>query len=258
MTSILQHDVAPTELLRRRFGAVLGREDHELPEDVRLPDVPSYHRAAADILDGGTGEARLLVAGVAGEVRILPDGRRQILSLRLPGDFLHVHAGERVVALTKVQVVDAGAVTRGMADPSPDYLPLRRAWTAAMRVEQAMLRDQITRLGRLSAYERMAHVLLETHDRLLRVGLATLTEFNLPLTQEIIADWMGLSVVHLNRTLQALRRHQLIQTRQGSIVLPDRSKLVDVANYVSAFPGPWPSYAPPRTVRTRPRAAALA
>ncbi|WP_293678901.1 Crp/Fnr family transcriptional regulator [uncultured Phenylobacterium sp.] len=81
--------------------------------------------------------------------------------------------------------------------------------------------------------------LLEVHERLAQVGLATDATFHMPLTQDTISDVIGLSGVHLNRTLQTLRRDGLIVSRQGYITLTDRRRLVEIAAYVSRFPLAW-------------------
>lgn len=196
----------------------------------------------------GQGEVRILVSGVAAEARLLSDGRRQILALRLPGDALTPNAGDMVVALTRVRVVNGARLVACLGDASPEFQPLRRAWVTAGRIDQAILRDQVVRLGCMSAQERMAHVLLEVHERLAQVGLVRDTTFHMPLTQEAFGQVIGISVVHLNRTLQALRREGLVVARQGFITLVDRARLVDMAAYVSPFPVPW---APSASVTTR-------
>ena len=80
--------------------------------------------------------------------------------------------------------------------------------------------DQITRLGRRTAYERFGNLLLELYHRLHVVGLARDGRFALPLTQEMLADALGLSVVHVNRTVQQMRRDGLLELRAGTVVIP--------------------------------------
>jgi CRP-like cAMP-binding protein len=161
------------------------------------------------------------------------------VSLRFPGDALIPNPGETLIALTRVRTADGRALMTRLADPSPTYQPLRRAWVVTSHTDQAILRDQVVRLGRMSAFERIAHLLLEVHERLAQVGLATDSAFHLPLTQEMLSDVVGLSVVHLNRTLQSLRREQLVGFKQGYVTLVDRPSLVTIAGYVSRFPEPW-------------------
>ena len=99
------------------------------------------------------------------------------------------------------------------------------AWQAAY------LLNQLVRVGRQTAYERTAHLILEIHDRLTAVGIADGPTIPMPLTQEIIADALGLSVVHLNRTLQLLRRDHLIESRAGFVKLLQPDQLADLADF---------------------------
>jgi CRP-like cAMP-binding protein len=238
--SITRHTVPPGELLRRQLEASQARTLDGLTDCLALDRPRREVAAGAEILRGDDAEpnAWLLVSGVAGEVRTLADGRRQVLALRLPGDLLQGEATEAVRALTAVELVDALPFMRTLGEKSAHYQPLRRAWVAATRVEQGRLRDQVVRLGGLSAFERMAHFFMEAHDRLGSVGLATPTSFHLPLKQDMIADLLGLSVVHVSRTVQALKRETLAQIRSGYVTILDRGRLGEVGHYVSRFPSP--------------------
>jgi CRP-like cAMP-binding protein len=238
--NLTQHPSHPRDLLIRRFTAIVGRPVEGLADRLNLDRQRRAIPAGAEIVSAGAGgpEALLVVSGVAGETRLLADGRRQVLSLRLPGDILQSDAQEAVTALSAVEVVDILSFVRGLADRGAESQGLRRAWLGLARLEQGMLRDHIVRLGRLSAYERLAHVLVEIHERLLHVGLATMTSFHLPIRQEVMADLLGLSVVHLSRTTQQLRRDRLAQTRSGYVTLLDRERLAQIANYTSRFAAP--------------------
>lgn len=234
--SIVQHREPAGELLRRRFNAGLSRPVEGLAGCLKL-NGPTHRLDVGDSIVSEEPQPRawLLVSGVAGEVRQLSDRRRQVLSLRLPGDILQGDTQEQVLALSAVEIVDALPVIRMLGETSPEYQPLRQAWVAAARLDQRLMRDHLVRLGALSAYERMAHFLMETHDRLHQIGLATATSLHLPIKQEVIAELMGLSVVHVSRTLQILKREDLAQARSGYVILPDRARLAAVSGYVSRF-----------------------
>ena len=113
------------------------------------------------------------------------------------------------------------------------------ACVRAVGLEETRLFDHIVRLGRQSAFERVTHLLLELHERLAVVGLAFENRFPLPLTQEVLADALGLSIVHVNRTLQQLRRGGLIDTRAGWVTLRDHEQMASLANFRPA-PKPAP------------------
>jgi CRP-like cAMP-binding protein len=107
---------------------------------------------------------------------------------------------------------------------------------AAEILEDALLLDHAVRLGRLTAFERVAHFLLELQQRLEIAGLGDRQRFPLPLTQEILADALGLSIVHVNRTLQQLRRTGLIELRSGVAILVQPDALAKLCDYRGLMP----------------------
>lgn len=164
---------------------------------------------------------RLMVSGWAARVRLLADGRRQLISFLVPGDLFgncgHPRplAVSTVLALTNVATADAPDGPQG----------LHEAYEMSRAIEEAHLLSQITRLGRLSALERIADLLLELYERLSLAGLAENGRFSLPLTQETVADALGLTSVHLSRTLQLARRNNEFDWRDGQVILNDPGAL---------------------------------
>ncbi|CAN7387734.1 Crp/Fnr family transcriptional regulator [Phenylobacterium sp. LjRoot225] len=170
----------------------------------------------------------VVVSGWVAETRILADGRRQIFAFLLSGDVASVggssHVGGRsLVALTNVEIADAAALATG--DRASASI------TDMIRQDEERLFDHIVRIGRLTAKERVLNLLLELHDRLEVIGLVKAGAFRLPLTQEVFADALGLSVVHINRTLQQLRREGLLTIGRGMVTLHQRHKLAALACY---------------------------
>ena len=99
--------------------------------------------------------------------------------------------------------------------------------------EAAIYAEHIVDLGRRTAIERLAHFLLEIHARLLAVARAEKASFDLPFSQEVMADVLGLSVPHLNRVMQQLRAERLITSRGRSVELTDVTSLQTLAHYQS-------------------------
>ena len=95
--------------------------------------------------------------------------------------------------------------------------------------EERALR-QILRLGRMTGLERLADLFLELHERLEGVGQTDGSRFACPLTQEVLADVAGLSVVHVNRTLQELRRKGLVMVERGWVRLGDALRPIQTAD----------------------------
>jgi len=187
---------------------------------------------------GEVATPRLILAGWACRMRTLPDGRRQILGFLMPGDMIGVRPGSRrldmdaVTAVSRVDSADASPLAVVAEDGTTAYRGLARAIESSGELELARLLDQLVRLGRQNAYERTAGWLLDVHARLDRAGLVEKAGFPLPVTQEVLADALGLSVVHVNRTLQQLRREGLLQLQAGRATLPDRSRLAEIAGRV--------------------------
>ena len=183
------------------------------------------------------GSPRYVLAGWACTYRLLPDGRRQLFDLILPGDGIGVSvrrtpvAAAGVATLTPVKLVHVGALTSpATLASSPALLQLLHAATDA---DERRILNHLVRLGRLTALERMANLLLEIRERLDIVGLVDGTIFPLPLTQEMLADLLGLSVVHVNRTLQELRRQGLAAVDRGVARLLDVAALARIASPAS-------------------------
>lgn len=193
--------------------------------------------ATLSMLESGDMPPCILLSGWAARVRTLPDGRRQIVHLLLPGDAVGLGAspwaGDRlpVVALTPVIVVDAEPVRDAIRTRSPVHAGLIEACRRAAWCEQVYFLNAIVRLGQQTAYERLAHLLLELHTRLECIGFVGPRGFQLPVTQDVIAHALGLSLVHLSRTLRQMRNEDAIALQSGRIQLLKPDVLAAAANF---------------------------
>lgn len=243
-------------LLARRAGVFLDVVARRLQAFATLsPEANALIRSLADAQTHPAGaeihgerssppKARFVLTGWAARVRGLSDGRRQIISFALPGDGLglwlrpHPLALVSTVAVTPVTTVDAAPLVKALQQPEPPA-GLAEALRISAGMDEALLLDQVVRLGRQTAYERIGHLLLELSDRLTEVGLAHHGDFPMPLTQEAMADATGLSIVHVNRILQQLRREKLLDLRSGHARLLDPDRLRSIADYSRAPPDAW-------------------
>jgi CRP-like cAMP-binding protein len=158
----------------------------------------------------------LLVDGFAARYRTLADGRRQILSFQIAGDFMDLQSftldrlDHSIGTLTssRVAIFSHSSISELIAEPS-----LARLFWHETLVDSAIFREWIVNVGRRNAYQRVAHVLCELVTRMEAVGLARDGICDLPLTQSELADATGLSTVHVNRVIQELRRENLITLR---------------------------------------------
>ena len=168
-------------------------------------------------------KSSVIAEGWAARVRMLPDGRRQILAVLLPGDCVAVTA-ERgaldrpaLIALTRVAVLDATPLRDHLQEPEGRVGGLAKACAGAQDELCQMLIDHVVRLGRHSTYERLIDFLDELHRRQRRAGLASADRMPLPLTQDVLSDILGVSLVHVNRTLQAMRRDGVLVVSRGHV-----------------------------------------
>ncbi len=173
-----------------------------------------------------------IVSGWTCEMRVLPDGRRQIFSFSIPGDPVLSRPVNTpnpcaVVALTSVECIDVAQTLARAKDA--DRAEIWRAMNQALTLAQERRYEDIIRLGRRSALQRLADLLLELHDRLDKIGMVDERGFYLPVTQEHLADALGLSVVHVNRSLKALRLAGLATFRFGRVTQFDRQRLEELS-----------------------------
>jgi CRP-like cAMP-binding protein len=161
--------------------------------------------------------------------RLMPDGRRQILTILIPGDFFDLHGfllkamDHSVAAIgpTRIAAIGREAVIDIIANHPRIGAAL---WWSAMQ-EEAMLRERIVALGRRSARGRVADIFCELVWRQRSIGIAEDHAIRLPFTQTDLADMLGLTSVHTNRILQGMRRDELITLEHGRLTLHDLERM---------------------------------
>lgn len=221
---------------------VLGREAILTEEERDLVRRLSVFRGTVQAgrafwRDGEPVSARVIISGWACRQRSLPDGRRQIFGFLIPGDTVGVCTETRpldevsTVAVTRVECMDALLLREILSVHDPRHARLGSALAATRRHEEACLLDHIVRLGRQSALERSAHLFLELRERCAAAGLADGARFPMPLTQEVLSDALGLSIVHLNRTLQQMKRDGLIEHRSGWMTILDTARMKTISDF---------------------------
>ncbi len=182
---------------------------------------------------------RLLVSGWACRYKDLPDGRRQIVGFFLPGDFCDLNVyilhelDHSIGALTSVKFYEIQPEQfQEVIDQRPNLI---RALLWHEMVSSGIQRQWLLSIGQRSALERLAHLFVELYYRLRAVGLATGLTFELPITQNHLAEANGLSPVHLNRTLQEMRREGLIELSDRQLKINDLKHLKEVAMFNSNY-----------------------
>jgi CRP-like cAMP-binding protein len=182
---------------------------------------------------------RIVLSGWLYRYKTLEDGRRQIVNFILPGETCDAHAfllstmDHSIATLTPAAYADikrARFEKLVAADRS-----LAEAFWCETLLSNAIQREWAINLGRRVAMERVAHLFCEIYERLRPVGLVEGNTCSLPVTQMDLADATGLSVVHLNRTLQELRAAGLITLRERTLTIGDLDALKDAALFSPSY-----------------------
>lgn len=182
--------------------------------------------------------------GWAVKHKSLEDGRRQIINYALPGDLLGLQSAmlERmrhaVDALTDVTLCVFPKERLWSLFEKHPGLAFDITWIAAE--EKSILADFLVSVGQRSAAERIAFLLLTLFRRAARVGLADESRAVLPLTQEHLADTIGFSLVHTNKSLTLLRRAGVFSWSGFEFTLHDEATLYEMAGHPPGQPVPRP------------------
>jgi CRP-like cAMP-binding protein len=233
-----------SEVARRKLDSLAKLDAAASALVLSLGDQRQKYDAGVQILGDRSSSCRpqIILQGWAVHARPLADGRNQIIRFLLPGDAICLDGAEdgrplpSITTLTPTITGDARALRAALESGDSAHASLTAACARSAWLDEAALLDQIVRLGRLTALERMAHLLLELYSRLNRVGLTHGRRFSLPITQEVLADALGLSIVHVNRTLQQLRRDRLIEMRAGYVELLQVDTLKLISSYHEILP----------------------
>lgn len=223
--------------LWRKLGSYLELKDEEKGFLAGLERTVVGHPPRTDLLQQGEryGDVRVMRDGWAMRHKALPDGRRQVVNFVLPGDIIGIYcnlfdvADHSVTTLTNVTVANFPPERVVELFQRFPRLAAALAWAGAK--EEAIVAERLLSLGRRTALERTAHLIVEMLRRLTVVNLAENGRFTLPVTQEILADALGLSIVHMNRTLRRLRDGGLIEVNGQKITVNDLRQLASVGQF---------------------------
>lgn len=217
-----------------------------LPDDAReaLLALPYRRRsieAYRDFVREGdrTQECCLVESGLVSRYKTLRNGARQILSFHIPGDLVDLQAalmavsdhGIRSHVPTELALIEQDA----LLDLSARYPALGRALWFDTLLDAAIFREWMVNVGRRNAKQRTAHLLLELYYRLEQIGEVDGDSFQMPVSQADLSDALGISPVHLNRTLQWLRSERMIRTISRTVVIDDLERLIAVAGFSANY-----------------------
>jgi CRP-like cAMP-binding protein len=233
-------DAIPAALVRRlQTSSGISEEDirevHELPITVR-----EYPAERAVVRDGERAtECCLIAEGFCVRSKTISDGRRQILSIHIPGEipdlmslFLHVMDHD----LSTLTPCTLGFIKH----ETLQKLHRRRPNVAEMfwrdtLIDSAMFREWIVNVGQRPAPARLAHVMIELRERLKVIGRADGNRFDMPLTQEQIGEALGITAVHANRVIKQLRQDGIVDLHRGRVTVLDEGKFQELADFDNRY-----------------------
>ncbi|WP_114946770.1 Crp/Fnr family transcriptional regulator [Microvirga calopogonii] len=209
-------------------------DDDKLALDQAARQVRVYGSREDIISEGDRPEAvNLLLEGYACRYKQLEDGRRQIMAYFVPGDMCDINVFILRQMDHSIATLSPATVAQIPHDTILDLIAQHPRITQALwwstLVDEATLREWVVNVGQRSAYERMAHLLCELFFRLRAVGLTNGNSCILPVTQSELGDTLGLSTVHVNRTLQDLRRDRLLELKGKHLSILDLNALQEAA-----------------------------
>lgn len=184
--------------------------------------------------------ACVLLDGYAIRSKLVATGDRQIVAIHMKGEIVDLQNSLLKVADHSVQMLTAGKVARIPREEVVRLTMERPKVAHAMwidtLVDASIFREWIANVGRRDARTRLAHVLCEFAVRLRMAGLGGESDYELPMTQEQLADTTGLTSVHVNRTLKSLEKEGLIDRPNPRVIaIGDWRKLADVGDFDSNY-----------------------
>lgn len=231
-------DLHPTfEKMVRRLErrSPLGPADRQALLD--LPHTLKKLPASAHLVrDGDAPEyCTLLLSGFAYRYKLTGEGGRQIISLHVAGEFLDLQNSFLGVADHSVQMLtegDVALIPPGIVEELILANPAvgRALWIDSL-IDASIFREWVVNVGRRDSRARVAHILCEFSLRLEAAGLASNHRYELPMTQEQLADAVGLTSVHVNRVLKQLREEGLITRDRRSIVIEDWKRMREAGDF---------------------------
>lgn len=181
----------------------------------------------------------LLLTGFAHRHKVTGNGERQILSVHMPGEFLDLQnsflkvADHNVQALTRCDI--AGVPVAALRQLALDHPAVGRAMWIETLIDAAIFREWIVNVGRRDSLSRISHLLCEFALRLEAAGLSRDHRYEMPMSQEQIADCTGLTPVHVNRVLKELGRLGLIERDKRSISIMHWDRLQEIGDFNTRY-----------------------
>ncbi|WP_246696915.1 Crp/Fnr family transcriptional regulator [Methylobacterium planeticum] len=224
-------------MLIRKLESIATLSDEERQTILRLPVRTRVLNVGQDIVRDGDkpSQSCLILDGWACRYKMLDGGRRQIMSFHIPGDIpdlqsLHLHTMDHSLAtLTKSTI--AFIPHESLRELTTRFPGIASVLWRDTLVDGGIFREWMVGMGRKSAFGRIAHLFCEMYLKLEAVGLAGEHRCPWPITQIDFGDALGLSNVHVNRTLQEMRGQGLITLRGCTLVIQAWDELIRASEF---------------------------
>jgi CRP-like cAMP-binding protein len=223
--------------LLRRLSTVSGLEEADIEAIRALPiTIRRLDGGGIVVQDGDRPtECCLVVEGFCVRAKSTATGKRQILSIHIPGEIpdlqsLHLHVMDHdLVALVPSTLGFIGhAALRALTRAKPNVAEL--LWRDTL-IDSAIFREWIVNVGQRPAPNRFAHMIVELRERLAVVGKVEGATFEMPLTQEQLGEAMGITPVHVNRIVKQLRDENVLDFHRGRVTVLNESRLQQLAEF---------------------------
>jgi CRP-like cAMP-binding protein len=181
------------------------------------------------------GPVFVVLEGWACRYKILPSGTRQILGFLMPGDSCDLHVALLAEMDHSIQTLTPALVAKieraDMDKMLASHPKIANAMYISQLVDEGTMRSWITSMGRRTSVERVSHLLSELYIRASNIGLPVSPQFEMPLSQLILADALGMTPVHLNRVLKNLRLRGALTVVRGRVGITDPELLIQIAGF---------------------------
>jgi CRP-like cAMP-binding protein len=228
---------AITAALIQRLRASAGISEEDIEAIRALPMTVREYAAEHHVVRDGQrpSECCLIVEGFCMRSKTIATGRRQILSIHIPGelpDLLSLYLRVMDHDLTTLTPCTLGFIKhetlRQLYRRQPAVGEI--FWRETL-VDAAMLRDWIVNVGQRPGPSRLANVIVEVRERLRAIGKIKGNRFDMPLTQEQIGEALGMTGVHANRVIKQLRQEGVLDFSRGRVTVFDERKLLELAEF---------------------------
>lgn len=228
---------SPNDLMTRKLESIFTLTEDEKQALQNLPIQIKNIKSHQDIVRIGDSPSQccLVLEGFACVYKMTIEGKRQILALHVPGDLpdlQSLHLKVLDITIASISPCSLGFIQHDDLRLLCERYPrLVAAFWRETLVHGSIFREWLVNNGQREAYTRIAHLICEFMVRLKAVGLVYDATFYMPATQVELADATGITPVHMNRVLQALRADGLISTESTQMTVPDWQKLKEAGDF---------------------------